>query len=269
MSRPLLAGITALGLVAACNVAQALPTVYLGYSNTSDPSAVTTLISGSWNPLVSVTGYTSDGTTSSGAWYNGTSTGTFSGPAPSTNGFTINSLNGYGNFNPYQFQSNSLTVSQNTNQAGTIYLWATLMNVPLSAFSSTIFSGLTEQGLNAGWTVTENTYYSNTNSSPYSWTSQLASYAFNSTNTPYGTSNSKYYQTPDQVAPTNGYFSVTAEYIISAPKNSNGQSANATISMHSVPEPSDLGMMGLGLMIIGLLGLKMRQKKYRSESLEA
>lgn len=38
-----------------------------------------------------------------------------------------------------------------------------------------------------------------------------------------------------------------------------------TGSYYAVPEPSDLGMMGLGLLIVGMLGLRMRQSRYRRD----
>lgn len=36
-------------------------------------------------------------------------------------------------------------------------------------------------------------------------------------------------------------------------------------SLHAVPEPSDLGMMGLGLLMVGMLGLRMRQSRFRRD----
>lgn len=39
--------------------------------------------------------------------------------------------------------------------------------------------------------------------------------------------------------------------------------ATGTGNYHAVPEPNDLGMMGLGLLMVGLLGLRFRQSKFR------
>lgn len=38
---------------------------------------------------------------------------------------------------------------------------------------------------------------------------------------------------------------------------------SSTMSYYAVPEPNDLGIMGLGLLMVGLLGLRFRQSRYR------
>ncbi|WP_156782623.1 PEP-CTERM sorting domain-containing protein [Acidihalobacter yilgarnensis] len=38
-----------------------------------------------------------------------------------------------------------------------------------------------------------------------------------------------------------------------------------TANYNAVPEPSDLGMMGLGLLMVGLMGLRFRQSRYRRD----
>ncbi|WP_156782063.1 PEP-CTERM sorting domain-containing protein [Acidihalobacter aeolianus] len=40
---------------------------------------------------------------------------------------------------------------------------------------------------------------------------------------------------------------------------------NAGGNYYAVPEPSDLGMMGLGLLMVGMLGLRMRQSRFRRD----
>lgn len=41
------------------------------------------------------------------------------------------------------------------------------------------------------------------------------------------------------------------------------QGGNGTGAYYAVPEPSDLGMMGLGLLMVGLMGLRFRQSRFR------
>lgn len=48
-----------------------------------------------------------------------------------------------------------------------------------------------------------------------------------------------------------------------APTGYMGGTANG--DYHAVPEPNDLGMMGLGLLMVGLLGLRFRQAKFRRD----
>ena len=47
------------------------------------------------------------------------------------------------------------------------------------------------------------------------------------------------------------------------PGTSQGYYAGAGTGFIAVPEPSDLGIMGLGLLMVGLMGLRFRQSKFR------
>ena len=47
--------------------------------------------------------------------------------------------------------------------------------------------------------------------------------------------------------------------------NENQQNEVITANYQAVPEPSDLGMMGLGLLMVGLMGLRFRQSRFRRD----
>lgn len=212
---------------------QATPTIYLGWSNT---------------PTSSITDL-ANGAAPGGA--------SFSGAV--ANGFSVSGFSGTGDFNPYALQTQTLTTDYTGSTPASISLWVTLTDLPLADFTSTIYSGLTQNAVNQNWDITETTYYDASGTKyGHGAGTELASYTF----TQNGSTVSKNYYNYGLTTPTVP-FSVTTEFTITA--NANG-SANSTISMHAVPEPSNLGMMGLGLMVIGLMGLKIRQKKFSGKS---
>lgn len=228
-------------LIGGINSAQATPTLTLGYSTTSGTGSIVDI-----------------GTCAA----TGASTCTGSYTASFAGGDTMSgSLTAGGNFFSYPFGTTNYNVSSTiaAKTSATVYLWATLTGItgsPTGGLPFNVLSSMTSNLLPAGWTATMATYY-DTSGAMYGTADPLASNSFSSEGT---------YKQINTINSLGNPWSLTEMIAITANTNS---SALSTITMKAVPEPSNLGMMGLGLMVIGLMGLKMRQKKYRSKSLEA
>lgn len=146
---------------------------------------------------------------------------------------------------PYLLNS---TIQDSTSIGGTLYVWIGTYGLtqPYTSGNLSVVSSFTSNDLPAGWTVNEATFL-NTGNIPWSTVGLDGQASF----TKIGT---------DVSSPTlyalNGQFAMTELYEIIAPTKG---STLDTISAY-VPEPSSLGILGVGLSAIGALGWMRRRR---------
>jgi hypothetical protein len=138
---------------------------------------------------------------------------------------------------------------------GTLDVWVTATGLTSPTGLQDFVSSLTQNNLTSGWTVTENTFYDPTDTA-YGTTDPLASHMFSAIGTDVLTSGAIGLVSP---------YSVTEEFVITAP---GAGSTNSTIDISTnspVPEPATWAMMIIGLGCIAA-GLRLR-KDTRAPSL--
>ncbi|AOU98335.1 hypothetical protein BI364_10495 [Acidihalobacter yilgarnensis] len=118
----------------------------------------------------------------------------------------------------------------------------------LSSYGGTQNSGSTAQF----WS------YANGNNQPFNTSTPLSSSGVLTATSFQGSSSS-----------TEGFadlYSLTLHALFTLGSGSQVTSTDQNIkNVIAAPEPSDLGMMGLGLLLVGMLGLRFRQAKYRRD----
>lgn len=143
---------------------------------------------------------------------------------------------------------NTHLLNYSTSSSGTLTVWLTATDLTQPVNITQLLSGFTTNIFQSGWTVQENVYYDTSNG--LDGGTLLASANFSGSGLDISKSSSS-------VNVGGGPWSLTEEYIISA--NGSG-SANSTINTY-VPEPSGLGILGLGLSAIGALGWIRRRRR--------
>lgn len=148
------------------------------------------------------------------------------------------------------------TIQDSTSTGGTLYVWIASegLTQPTTLGSLSAISSFTSNILPAGWTVSEYTYLSASNLVGQGALSP-GNLVGSTTFTAIGTD-----VTPSATFSLSGPFAVTELYEIIAP---GGGSTLDTISAY-VPEPSSLGILGLGLSAIGALGWMRRRRSQKS-----
>lgn len=148
--------------------------------------------------------------------------------------------------NPEVLNSNSLNISGSTS--GTLYIYVTSSGLLEPNGYGNLLSSFTTNTITSGWTVTESTYYDLGNG-VFSLANLAGSATFTKSNST-GTGSTL-------IADLTGPYSITEVYEIQALGKG---SSNDTINTSFVPEPSGLGILGLGLSMIGALGWARRRK---------
>lgn len=196
----------------------------------------------------------------------GVNGGAITTAATSGSGTYVNDFtSGYGSFSnisisaydstilpsPEVLDSQSLNISSSTS--GTLYIYVTSAGLLTPNGYGNLLSSFTTNKISAGWTVTESTYYDLSNG-----TFSLANAAGTAT---FTKSNSVGVGSV-LIAGLTGPYSITQVYKI---QSIGSGSSNDTIDTSFVPEPSGLGMLGLGLSAIGLLGW-LRRRRVQKQS---
>lgn len=148
------------------------------------------------------------------------------------------------------------TIQDSTSTGGTLYVWISSVDLsqPTTLGSLAAVSSFTSNILPTGWTVSEYTYLDTTDKA-WSGAAVPGNLVGSTTFTAIGTD-----VTPSATFSLNGLFSMTELYVITAPTHG---STLDTISAY-VPEPSSLGILGLGLSAIGALGWIRRRRSQKS-----